>query len=365
MARGRLAPGDTIGILGGGQLGRMLAMAAAQLGFKCHVYSDASNSPAFAVADKQTVGGYDDQKALDAFGRSIEVATFEFENVPAEALAVILKHAPVHPSPEALASAQDRLVEKEFLTRHGVAVAPFQPVDTLADLTSASEEVGLPAMLKTRRLGYDGKGQLRLKDKSDFPEAAGILENGSALLEAHINFVREVSVVLVRDQAGAVQTYDVSENLHENQILKKSIVPAAAPKAVQQEALATAKLIAQELGFVGVLCVEFFECGPEQEHRLLVNEIAPRVHNSGHWTIDACLVSQFENHIRAVAGWPLGDTERHSDAEMVNLLGDEALDWPDLLEADRTALHLYGKSQMRTGRKMGHATKIYPKGDRT
>ena len=360
MAETRLSPGDTIGILGGGQLGRMLAMAAARLGLRCHIYCDDPNAPAFAVAEAASAADYTDQSALTDFSRNVDVATFEFENVPTEALLAIAKHTQVHPSPDVLAVSQDRLAEKDFLTKNGIAVAPYHAVDSSDDLNIAIEVVGLPAILKTRRFGYDGKGQLKIFERTQVSEAAELIENNPALLEAHIDFLREVSVVLARDLDGNMRTYDLCENLHQDQILRKTLVPAATAQQIHQSAIEIAQTIAQQLQFVGVLCVEFFECADDRGGHLLVNELAPRVHNSGHWTLDACLVSQFENHIRAIAGWPLGTTERHSNVEMTNLIGDDAYDWNDWLAKD-TAFHLYGKPEVRAGRKMGHVTKLFPK----
>ena len=356
MAEDRLAPGDTIGILGGGQLGRMLATSAAQIGLRCHIYSDDPQSPAFDVAENFTVASFEDEAALESFARKVQTATFEFENIPAAALRKIADFTSVFPSPDVLAVSQDRLSEKQFLTQHEISVAPYRSAETSGEVLEAVKAIGQPALLKTRRLGYDGKGQMRLDADPEPSKISSLLEKGPGLVEGFIEFERELSVVVARDRAGEMSVYDPSENLHEDHILKKTVVPAGTSEIVQKEAQAIGRHIAQQLNFVGVLCVEFFECAG---NKLLVNEIAPRVHNSGHWTIDACVVSQFENHIRAVAGWPLGNPSRHSDAEMINLLGDEVEDWNKWTREEGVALHIYGKREIRAGRKMGHVTRLF------
>jgi 5-(carboxyamino)imidazole ribonucleotide synthase len=356
-----LAPGSTIGILGSGQLGRMLALAAARLGLRCHVYSD-ETGPAFDVAAARTVGGYDDGAALDAFARAVDVVTYEFENVPVAAAERLARTRPVRPGPRALAVSQDRLEEKRFIADLGIAVAPFAPVGSPAELAAAVAAVGTPAILKTRRLGYDGKGQELVASPARAAAAFDRLVGASSILEGVVPFAREISALVVRGLDGALAAYDCPLNTHAGGILRRSVVPAPSSRAVIAEAHAIGRRIAEALDYVGVLAVELFEIGPEQAatlgHTLLVNEIAPRVHNSGHWTTDACLVSQFENHIRAVAGWPLGATGRHSDAEMINLIGREVLDWPALAAAPDTAVHIYGKRDARDGRKMGHVNKL-------
>jgi len=357
MGEAPLAPGATIGILGGGQLGRMLAIAAAELGLRCHVYSDDPKAPAFDVAAAKTHASFDDQSQLVKFANVVSVATVEFENVPAATLSTVSDHVPVYPSPTVLAISQDRLSEKEFLRQNGIAVAPYRPVESPKELSKSLEAIGYPALLKTRRFGYDGKGQFRIESELDIEQAVDALAAGPMLIEAVIDFVRELSVVLVRDRTGATRIYDPSENTHHSQILTRSIVPAGASSSVLNAARQIAEEIARQLEFVGAMCVEFFECG---DQTLLVNEIAPRVHNSGHWTLDACLVSQFENHMRAVAGWPLGGTDRHSNAEMLNLIGDEVAQWGNWAADQQTAVHLYGKEEVRAGRKMGHITRLTP-----
>jgi 5-(carboxyamino)imidazole ribonucleotide synthase len=355
-----LPPGSIIGILGGGQLGRMLALAAARLGLKAHIYSDEPDVPAFDVSAFSTVGSFEDEAALSAFAANVDVVTCEFENVPAGALQIAGKKAPVHPPAKAFAVAQDRLVEKDFMRGLGIPVADYADVHDEQSLRDALLHVRLPAILKTRRFGYDGKGQALVRSEAEAFGALKDLGGQPALLEALIAFEREISVLAVRGQDGALKFYDAVENVHQNGILAVSRVPAGIDADCAEEARRIAGKIAEALGHVGVLCVELFqrEGGPP---RLLVNEIAPRVHNSGHWTIDACLVSQFENHIRAIAGWPLGGTERHSDAVMTNLIGADVERWRELAREEGMAVHLYGKAEARAGRKMGHTTRLFPK----
>jgi len=355
-----LPPGSTIGVLGGGQLGRMLATDAARLGLKTHIYCDEATAPAFDVAAESTVGSYADRDALAHFAGAVDVVTCEFENVPAETLEAVARVAPVFPSPKSFAVAQDRLTEKDFIRALDIAVAPYAAVTSLADLYAAMRTVKLPALLKTRRFGYDGKGQVLISDEAEIESAWVAIGRVPAVLEELVRFEREVSVIAVRSQDAAVKFYDPVENVHQNGILAVSRVPA---RISQSSAFATrtiASKIAGALGHVGVLAVEMFERGGDQPD-LLVNEIAPRVHNSGHWTLDACVVSQFENHARAICGWPLGETSRHSDAIMTNLIGAEVEKWRDLAKEDGAAVHLYGKAEARAGRKMGHVTRLFPK----
>jgi 5-(carboxyamino)imidazole ribonucleotide synthase len=362
-----LPPGSTIGILGGGQLGRMLALAAAKLGLKCHIYSDTPDSAAAEVAAASTIGAFDDLSKLGAFAASVDVVTYEFENVPVSAAQHLQTLKPVHPSPQALAVAQDRLAEKRFMQQHGISVAPYAPVDASASLSSAVEQIGLPAILKTRRLGYDGKGQTRLLSRNDIVSAHDRIGRQDAVLERMVPFSREVSIIAVRgagpDGRLTEDFYDCPENTHRNGILHRSTVPAPLPRTDITAAREIARIIMTSLDYVGVLAVEFFHFdAPHGGPSLLVNEIAPRVHNSGHWTMDACGVDQFENHIRAVAGWPLGSTDRHSDAEMTNLIGVEIDQWRELLTQDpHILLHIYGKGEARPGRKMGHLNRLQPR----
>jgi 5-(carboxyamino)imidazole ribonucleotide synthase len=353
-----LPPGSTIGILGGGQLGRMLSLAAARLGFRTHIYSDDPDSPAFEVTSRFTHGGYADLPHLETFAQQVDVVTYEFENVPVEAARHIGKLVPVRPGAKALEVAQDRLVEKEFVAGLGIPVAPFAAISHRRDLIAALERFKAPSILKTRRLGYDGKGQLSLAPDADAAAAVAALGHRAAILEQRLDFVSETSVIVVRAVDGTVATYDCPANTHAGGILRRSIVPSGLPVSAVAEAQRLAHAIADALDYVGVLAVEMFYMGPAAKPALVVNEIAPRVHNSGHWTIDACGCSQFENHIRAVAGWPLGSPARHSDAEMLSLIGDEAHTWADLAAEPGVCIHLYGKREARDGRKMGHATRL-------
>jgi 5-(carboxyamino)imidazole ribonucleotide synthase len=352
-----LPPGSVIGILGGGQLGRMLSVAAARLGYRTHIFEPAANPPAADVAHRVTTAPYDDAQALSDFARSVSIVTYEFENVPATALDLIEAMRPIRPSRRALATSQDRLAEKEFLTGLGLACAPYAPVATRADLDRAIATVGLPAILKTTRLGYDGKGQARLAAPADADAAFATLGGAPGVLEGFVPFDREISVIAARSLTGAVAAFDPGENLHQGGILRTTTVPATIPSSLATDAVLIAARILYALDYVGVLGVELFVTG----NRLLVNEIAPRVHNSGHWTQNGCAVDQFEQHIRAIAGWPLGDGSRHSDVTMQNLIGDDILRVPAIAREKGAALHLYGKGDTRPGRKMGHVNRITPR----
>jgi 5-(carboxyamino)imidazole ribonucleotide synthase len=350
-----LDPEATIGILGGGQLGRMLVLAAARLGFKCHVFAPNPDSPAFDVVHRVTCADYTDTEALDRFASDVDVVTYEFENVPAETAAFLAARVPVLPDPAILATTQDRLVEKNFVAGLGIPTAAFADISSPGKLKAAIEHVGRPAVLKTRRFGYDGKGQVAIKNGTD-PDAAWREAGGQpCILEAFVPFEREVSVVAARGHAGGVECFDVTENEHRDHILKTSRVPAALSERDAAQARRIAEIIAQKFGYVGVLAVEMFLL---REGELLVNEIAPRVHNSGHWTLDGASVSQFEQHIRAVAGWPLANPLRHGRVEMINLIGREVEDYRRYLNVPGTAVHLYGKTAVRPGRKMGHVTRV-------
>lgn len=355
-----LPPGSTIGILGGGQLGRMTSVAASRLGLKTHIYNDTPDAPAFDVAADGTVGAYDDLDTIARFAEQVDVVTCEFENVPAAALEAAGRSACVFPPVKSFEVAQDRLAEKDFVSGLGIAVAPYAAVDNLAGLKDAILRVPPPALLKTRRFGYDGKGQAAIHTLCEAESAWGIIGEAPAILEGMVAFEREISVIAVRGQDGSLRFYDVVENVHRGGILDTSTVPANITPELAAEAQAIAGRIAEALGHVGVLTVEMFQTGGASPS-LAVNEIAPRVHNSGHWTQDACLVSQFENHVRAICGWPLGDVARHSDAVMTNLIGDDAENWRLDAAEPGAALHLYGKAEARPGRKMGHVTRISPK----
>lgn len=355
-----LSPGSTIGILGSGQLGRMLAMAAARLGLKCHIYAD-SPGPAFDVASMTTIASYTDETALAAFAASIAVATYEFENIPVETVVFLSKRVAVRPGVAALACAQDRLNEKRLARELGAMTADFASVGSLDDLTAALIQFGVPAILKTRRFGYDGKGQVKISDPAEAKAAWDAMRGQPSILEKVVPFKSEVSVIAARSVDGTFRAYDVSANDHRDHILHTATVPALVPDEAASAAIQTTKGIADALDYAGVLAVEFFALEYNRRTVLYVNEIAPRVHNSGHWTIDACAVSQFENHIRAVAGWPIGDTVRHSDAVMTNLIGKDANTWQRLAAEPNTCVHLYGKHDARAGRKMGHVTRLTQK----
>jgi 5-(carboxyamino)imidazole ribonucleotide synthase len=337
----------------------MLAVAASRLGLKAHIYSDEAGAPAFDVAAASTAGSYADAEALAGFAASVDVVTCEFENVPASTLEAAARVKPVYPGSQSFAVAQDRLAEKDFIGALGIEVAPYAAIDTIDQLDAALAEIKPPAILKTRRLGYDGKGQVMIRARSDAQSAWQGIGAVPAVLEGVVLFEREVSVIAVRGQDGAFKVYDLTENVHQNGILAISRVPADSPQALVAEATGIAAAIAEALDHVGVLAVELFQ--REDRPSLVVNEIAPRVHNSGHWTLDACAVSQFENHVRAIAGWPLGDTARHSNALMRNLISAEVETWRTLAAEPMTSVHLYGKQKARPGRKMGHVTKLTPK----
>ena len=337
-----LPPGSTIGVLGSGQLGRMLAMAAARLGLKCHIYADAPG-PAFDVTAQHTIAPYDDFAALTRFAATVAVVTYEFENVPVATVRHLETLVPVRPGSRALEVAQDRVTEKTFISGLGIPVAPFAVVSNAAEIAAALTRFAAPAILKTRRLGYDGKGQLGLKPGANSAAAFAEIGGVPAVLELKLAFQREISVLIARSAEGATCTYDIPTNEHANGILARSTVPSDLDRATLGDAAGIAGRIAAGIGYVGVLAVELFDFGPEPNAsavRLVVNEIAPRVHNSGHWTTDACAVSQFENHMRAVAGWPLGSPARHSDAVMQNLIGPDALAWPKLAAEPGCCLHL-------------------------
>ncbi len=361
--RVKLKPGDTIGILGGGQLGRMLAMAAARLGLRCQIFSPDPESPAFDVVLNATCAEYADVEALELFANDVDVITYEFENVPASAALVLSARRPVLPDQKILETTQDRLAEKDFVTRLGIATADYADVSTAAGLREAMARIGLPAVIKTRRFGYDGKGQAIIREGDDPARIWAELGTKSAILEAFIPFEREISVIAARSADGEVECFDVTENEHRDHILKISRAPAAIPEALAAEARAIAGKIATALDYVGVLAVEMFVL-PDGSNgpRVLVNEIAPRVHNSGHWTLDGASISQFEQHIRAIAGWPLGKPVRHGPVTMTNLIGDEVNSYEQWLTVPGATVHLYGKGMPRPGRKMGHVTEVAPAG---
>jgi 5-(carboxyamino)imidazole ribonucleotide synthase len=354
----KLKPGDTIGILGGGQLGRMLAMAAAQLGLRCQVFSPDPDSPAFDVVLNATCAEYADVEALELFANDVDVITYEFENVPAASAMILAARRPVLPDRNILETTQDRLVEKDFVKRLGIGTADYADVSSAAELRATIGTIGLPAVLKTRRFGYDGKGQVIIRDGDDPDQIWEDLATKSAILEAFIPFEREISVIAARSASGHVECFDVTENEHSDHILKISRAPAAISEALAAEARSIAERIANALDYVGVLAVEMFVVQADDGPKVLVNEIAPRVHNSGHWTLDGASISQFEQHIRAIAGWPLGKPVRHGPVVMTNLIGDEINGYEQWLTVPGATVHLYGKGSPRPGRKMGHVTQV-------
>lgn len=353
-----LKPGAVIGMLGGGQLGRMMALAAARLGLKIHVYCPDPDSPAFLVSAAHTVAAYDDEAALSAFAVQCDVVTYEFENVPARAAEIIAAHTTLYPDARALATSQDRLAEKTFLTDIGVAVAPFVAIDGVGDIDAVVSGTGLPAIVKTRRFGYDGKGQRKVDDRADLQRAIADLGGGDLIAEKMIPFAFEMSAIVARSRSGTSFVYPLGENVHVNHILKETRVPARVSPETAAEAVGIATRIADALDYVGVLGVEMFVVREEGRERLLVNEIAPRVHNSGHWSEDGAVTSQFENHIRAIAGWPIGSVALIAPTVMENLIGAEADAWAEILSDPEARLHLYGKNETRPGRKMGHVNRF-------
>ena len=352
MSSGPLVPGARIGVLGGGQLGRMLSLAAAPLGYTCHIFAPEADPPAAQVAAALTTADYDDLAALDRFAAAVDVVTYEFENVPAATVAHLAQVVPVRPGARPLEVAQDRLAEKDFARAQGAGTAPYRAVGSQAELAAALEEIGRPGVLKTRRMGYDGKGQAVIREGDDVAQAWAAMRDRPAILEGFVAFDREISVIAARGLDGVVVAYPPVENSHEDGILRHSRVPASVSPELARRATETVSGFLQALDYVGVLAVEFFVAGDE----LLVNEMAPRVHNSGHWSIEGAVTSQFEQHIRAVCGLPLGSPALTGSAEMRNLIGDEAADVARYLGEADCHLHLYGKAEARPGRKMGHVT---------
>lgn len=349
-----LKAGSTIGILGGGQLGRMLSVAASRLGFITHIYEPSPLPPAGQVAQTVTTADYEDENALHAFGKAVDVITYEFENIPTSALDVLETYKAIYPARNALSISQDRLLEKQFLQGLGLQTAPFSPVENSATLSDALRHIGAPSILKTRRFGYDGKGQIRLSHTDQGAKAWQHLQQSPCVLEGFVDFEREISVIGTRNQAGQVVCYDPGENLHKDGILHSTTIPASISRAQKHDAVLLTGKILNALEYVGTIGVELFVTA----QAMVVNEFAPRVHNSGHWTQDACVIDQFEQHIRAITGWPLGDAQRHSDVVMQNVLGDAIGDWDALSAKSDIALHLYGKAEVKAGRKMGHYNRL-------
>ncbi len=354
-----ILPNSTIGVFGSGQLGRMFAIEARKMGYRVHTFSPASDTPTGQVADFETSANYEDLEAVEKFARSVDVVTFEFENVPSATVETAAQFVAVHPQGAILHTTQNRLREKTFLAENGFPVAPFRHIKTLDDLYHSVAEIGTPAVLKTAGFGYDGKGQVKIKAVGEIEPAFENLKGNEAVLEAFIEFEKEVSVVAARDVRGNFTHYGVIENAHENHILDISFAPAIVSEKVFAEAVEIAHSVAENFGYVGTLCVEFFLT---KDEKLLINELAPRPHNSGHLTFDACVTSQFEQQLRAVCGLPLGSTEFYAPSAMVNLLGDVwnagEPNWERALENPSLKLHLYGKAEPRIGRKMGHLTAL-------
>ncbi len=345
-------PGSTIGIVGGGQLGRMLARAASRMGYKTHIYTPEKDSPASHVSTKTTIGAYQDAVTLRDFASRVDVITFEFENIPAETLEMLDAITAVRPKPSVLFTTRHRLREKEFIRAQGITTAPFAPVRTEAELAEALKTIGVPSVLKTCEMGYDGKGQVVLKNASEAAAAWARLGKMECVLEGFIDFSAEASVIVARSTTGESRCYPLVENIHRDHILHRTLAPAPFIDAHQAEATRIAKTLAEALDVVGLLAVEMFVT----QDGLLVNELAPRPHNSGHWTMEGAPTSQFEQHIRAICGWALGDTTAHKPCEMINLLGDDWLQWQEYAKRPDAHVHLYGKTESRRGRKMGHVT---------
>lgn len=348
-----LPPLSTIGILGGGQLGRMLAMAAAEMGYHVHIYCPEKDCPASEVARFCTIGAYDDIEALENFAKNIDVVTYEFENIPAAPVTAIAKHVNIFPSPLILATSQHRVIEKQTINSMGIATAPFIPISTLEELHEAAKTLGLPAVLKTASMGYDGKGQVMLHEEADLKKSWDILANNDLILEGFVNFSMEISVIVARDIKGNIECYCPVQNIHKHHILHETIAPAPICPQLMLNAENIAHKIAKELNLVGLLAIEMFITS---DNKILVNEIAPRPHNSGHWTIDAAITSQFEQTIRAVCGLALGNPTHLCNAKMLNLIGDDVNDWQKYSVQKNAKLHLYGKIETKAGRKMGHVT---------
>ena len=349
-----LVSGSTIGILGGGQLGQMLSMAASRLGFKTHIFEPSENPPASNVASKFTRAEYDDYDALKQFASSVDVVTYEFENIPTAALDIIETQSEIFPNREALKISQDRLIEKEFINKLGFKTASFCEVNSIEELIHAINQIGAPSILKTRRFGYDGKGQVKVQPSSKPEEVWKNLGEKALILEGFINFSSEFSVIGSRSKDGQISCFDPGENVHKDGILRTTTVPAHLTNQQKTEAVLITAKILETLKYVGVIGIEFFL----EKNSLVINEFAPRVHNSGHWTQNGCTVDQFEQHIRAITGWKLGNAERHSDVIMENLIGDEIYKTNQLVEDGSIALHLYGKADVNPGRKMGHFNRI-------
>lgn len=353
-----LSVGCTIGILGGGQLGRMTAMAAAQLGCHTHIFCSDKTEPAVEVAGTVTLASFDDEVALARFAQTVDVVTLEWENVPLRALEIVLRKAPVFPGSHVLKVAQDRGQEKSFARQNDIGTADFEIVHSEVELEAAMKRFSLPAILKSTRMGYDGKGQVRLDPSIKAKDAWQEMGAEEGIVESFVDFECEISVIVARREDGVMEAFPPVRNEHKNHILARTLWPAVLHPDIEDEAVKLAKRMADKLGVVGLLAVEMFvlKRPNEKGQRVLMNEIAPRPHNSGHWTMDACACSQYEQLVRAICGWPLGDVTPHSQAEMINLLGDDVNMVPRYLAQEGACVHLYGKAEVRSGRKMGHVT---------
>ena len=352
-----IPPGSTIGIVGGGQLGRMTVLAAANLGYHCHIFCPEERAPASKVAKQTTRAAYTDEKALKEFAESVDVVTFEFENIPHESVQLLTDLVPVRPSWRCLQISQDRLIEKDFLNSIGVATTPYKSVESLGELEDAVDLLGRPSVLKTTRMGYDGKGQAKIGPYTALSDAWSAMNGAPSILEAFVDFEREISVIIARSPNGEMAAFEPVHNIHTNHILDTTTAPAGISDALAKTAVTMATRTAEEMGLIGLLAVEMFVTS---DGLLMVNEVAPRPHNSGHWTMDGAMTSQFEQFVRAVCGLPLGKTERLHDTVMTNLLGDDIEAWEDILAEPNARLHLYGKVEARPGRKMGHVNRLYP-----
>ena len=355
-----LKPGDTIGILGGGQLGRMLVLAAAPLGLKTVVFAPEPDCPAFESASRYICAGYDDQKALQQFIDLVDVVSYEFENVPLSAAHFIEERMHLAPNARSLEISQDRFLEKSFIHSLDIPSAAFLPVNHPEEMEAACHQIGFPCVLKTRRLGYDGKGQFLIRSHTDIDTGSRLVEQAACILESFVVFEHEVSMIIARSGAGEVSTFDLCLNRHKNHILDETELPSGLPAGIEDKAKQIAGQIAEALNYIGILTVELFVVRNDSTLDLIVNEIAPRVHNSGHWTIEGAATSQFEQHIRALCGWPLGDSTQLGNVLMKNLIGSDYHNWFSWLQKKGAHLHLYGKTDVREGRKMGHVTCIEP-----
>lgn len=353
-----IPPGSIIGIIGGGQLGRMAALEAAKLGYRTHIFTPEKASPAEQVSHRVTIAPYRDKEALRDFSHNVDVVTFEFENIPYETLKMLEGEVTVRPGANALHISQNRVREKDYITALGIPTAPYQTVNSAADLVKAVAELGTPSILKTAEMGYDGKGQFVIQPNTDLTKLWQDTGVTACILEGFVDYALEVSVVIARGVDGSIAAYPVVQNIHKGGILRETIAPANVTPIIQKEAHRIAEAIAESLGLEGIMAVEMFVT---KDDRVLVNEIAPRPHNSGHWTMDACVTCQFEQFIRAVCGLPLGSVEMLAHARMENLIGNDVLSWEKYLQEPMAKLHLYGKATAREGRKMGHVTHLLPK----